>query len=124
MGRVEDGTPYRWGQLYAALVAVRGLAKGGRVVPATERETKDATGAPRGTFEAMLPHLGIQVLTARQKGGKVAEATETAVADIGRLIPPEHMSRGGLKPPEAAAFRLGYAERTAAYRKEWEDVVD
>ncbi|MFF2776985.1 hypothetical protein ACFVU3_18995 [Streptomyces sp. NPDC058052] len=124
MGRVEDGTPYRWGQLYGALVAVRGLARGGRVVPATERETKDAAGAPRGTFEALLPHLGMQILTARQKGGKVAEATAAAVADIGRLVPPERMALGGLGPEKTAAFRLGYAERTAAYRKEWEDIVD
>ncbi len=44
--RVEDGRGYRWGQLFAALVAMRGLAEGGRIVPAPPGEVRAATYNP------------------------------------------------------------------------------
>ncbi|MFE3072361.1 hypothetical protein [Streptomyces sp. NPDC059247] len=123
MGRVEDGKPYRWGQVYAALLAVKGLAEGGRIEPVPEARLKAAAGRPLGEFEALLPHFGLQILAARQKGGAVAGATATAAADVARFIPPERMAWGGLGPAEAAGFRLGYEERITAYRKEWEALV-
>ncbi|MFJ9433513.1 hypothetical protein ACIRQY_28195 [Streptomyces sp. NPDC101490] len=123
MGRIEDGKPYRWGQVYAALLAVKGLAESGRVEPVPERRLRAAAGRPLGEFEALLPHLGLQILAARQKGGAVAGATATAAGDVARFMPPERMSWSGLGPSETAGFQQGYEERIAAYRREWEALV-
>ncbi|MFE6225227.1 MULTISPECIES: hypothetical protein [unclassified Streptomyces] len=124
MGQAEDGTPYRWGQVYAALVAMKGLAEHGRIAPVTEREVTKAAGKPLGTFEALLPDVGEQILAARQRGGAVADAAAAAFADIGRRIPPGRMSWAGLAPRLTPEFRQGYEERIAAYREAWEDIVD
>ncbi|CAM5584425.1 hypothetical protein STANM309S_05100 [Streptomyces tanashiensis] len=76
MGKVEDGKPYQWGRLYAALRAVRGLASAGRVVPATDRELKDTR--PRTVFRGFLQSSGLDVLAARERGGPVAAAAAVA----------------------------------------------
>ncbi|MFD0077986.1 hypothetical protein ACFVIY_36745 [Streptomyces sp. NPDC127166] len=124
MGKVEDGKPYRWGRLYAALRAVRGLASAGRVVPVTDRELKDTTGRPRTVFEGYLRTAGLDVLAARWRGGPVAEAAAGAFADVALLIPPEVMSRGNLTLAQAEHFRQGYEAQLTAYRKAWDGLVD
>ncbi|MFF3836270.1 hypothetical protein [Streptomyces sp. NPDC001930] len=123
MTRIEDGRPYAWGQLYAALLALRGLAVAGRVDPAPEAELTRTAGKPRSVFEDCLRNVGVQVFAARQKGGTVAEAAAAVFADAGRLIRPERMSREGLTPREAEEFRQGYEARLAEYRKAWEGLV-
>ncbi|MFF0474224.1 hypothetical protein [Streptomyces sp. NPDC004284] len=123
MGKVEDGKPYRWGRLYAALRAVHGFAATGRVAPATDRELKVTTGKPRSVFESFLQSAGLDVLAARQRGGPVAEAAAAVFADVARLIPPRPMERGGLTQAEAEQFRQGYEAQLAEYRKAWEGLV-
>ncbi|WP_093875989.1 hypothetical protein [Streptomyces sp. TLI_105] len=123
MGKVEDGRPYQWGRLYAALRAVRGFASAGRVTPATDRELKDTTSRPRTVFEGFLRTAGLDVLAARGRGGAVAEAAAVAFADVALLIPPEAMSRENLTP-QTEHFRQGYEAQLAAYRKAWEGLVD
>ncbi|MFE7515456.1 hypothetical protein [Streptomyces sp. NPDC057540] len=123
MGKVEDGKPYQWGRLYAALRVVRGLASAGRVVPATDRELEDTASRPRSVFEGFLRTAGLDVLAARQRGGPVAEAAATAFADVARLLPPRTMDRKNVTP-EAEQFRLGYEAQHAEYRKAWEGLVD
>ncbi|MER7946707.1 hypothetical protein ABTY59_04845 [Streptomyces sp. NPDC096079] len=123
MGKVEDGKPYQWGRLYAALRAVRGFASAGRVVPATDRELQDTASRPRSVFEGFLRTAGLDVLAARQRGGPVAEAAAVVFADVARLIPPRTMDRRNVTP-EAEPFRLGYEAQHAEYRKAWEGLVD
>ncbi|MFF0560115.1 hypothetical protein [Streptomyces sp. NPDC004266] len=123
MGKVEDGKPYQWGRLYAALRAVRGFASAGRVVPATDRELEDTASRPRSVFEGLLRTTGLDVLAARQRGGPVAEAAAAAFSDVARLIPPRTMDRRNITP-EAEHFRLGYEAQHAEYRKAWEGLVD
>ncbi|WP_328944561.1 hypothetical protein OG259_26730 [Streptomyces sp. NBC_00250] len=122
MGKVEDGKPYQWGRLYAALRAVRGLASAGRVVPATERELKDTASRPRSVFEGFLRTAGLDVFAARQRGGPVAEAAAAAFADVARLIPPRRMDSDQITP-QAEHFRQGYEAQLAEYRKAWEGLV-
>ncbi|MFE0646111.1 hypothetical protein ACFW2Y_31585 [Streptomyces sp. NPDC058877] len=123
MGQVEDGRPYRWGRLYAALRAGQGFAAVGRVVPVTAGELKRATGSPRAVFEGFLRTAGLDVLAARQRGGTVAEAAAVAFADVARLLPPEPMARTNLTRAEAEHFRRGYEAQLAEYRKAWEGLV-
>ncbi|MEV7571016.1 hypothetical protein [Streptomyces tanashiensis] len=123
MGKVEDGKPYQWGRLYAALRAVRGLASAGRVAPVTDRELKDTVGRPRTVFRGFLQTAGLDVLAARQRGGPVAEAAAAAFADVARLIPPQPMD-GSQITPQAKHFRQGYEAQLAEYRKAWEGLVD
>ncbi|WP_030685260.1 hypothetical protein [Streptomyces globisporus] len=124
MGKAEEGRPYQWGRLYAALRAVRGFASAGRAIPVTDRELKDTTGRPRAVFEGYLRTAGLDVLAARERGGTVAEAAAEAFADVARLMPPKAMSRGNLTQAEAEHFRQGYEAQLAAYRKAWEGLVD
>ncbi|MGW8768921.1 hypothetical protein ACWGN5_41355 [Streptomyces sp. NPDC055815] len=123
MGKVEDGKPYQWGRLYAALRAVHGFAATGRLVPATDRELKDTAGRPRTVFEGFLRNAGLDVFAARQRGGAVAEAAAVAFADVARLIPPRRMDSDQITP-QAEQFRQGYEAQLAEYRKAWEGLVD
>ncbi|GGS80402.1 hypothetical protein GCM10010222_22110 [Streptomyces tanashiensis] len=123
MGKVEDGKPYQWGRLYAALRAVRGLASAGRVVPATDRELKDTVSRPRTVFRGFLQSSGLDVLAARERGGPVAAAAAVAFADVARLIPPQPMDGNQITPREQH-FRQGYEAQLAEYRKAWEGLVD
>ncbi|MFF5784123.1 hypothetical protein ACFY8P_04040 [Streptomyces sp. NPDC012693] len=124
MPRVEDGKPYAWGRLYAALGALDGLAAVGRVTPVPEEGMRRTVGKPRTVCEEFLSEVGDRVFTARQKGGVVAEAAAVVFADVGRLILPEPMARHGLAPDLAEAFRQGYEAQLAEYRKQWEGLVD
>ncbi|MFF0423660.1 hypothetical protein ACFYUJ_04505 [Streptomyces sp. NPDC004520] len=122
MGKVEDGKPYQWGRLYAALRAVQGLAVTGRVVPATAKELEATAGNPRYVFRTFLRTAGLDVLAARERGGAVAEAAVVAFADVARLIPPQRMD-GNQITPKAEHFRQGYEAQLAEYRKAWEGLV-
>ncbi|MFC9791676.1 hypothetical protein ACFVJI_03415 [Streptomyces sp. NPDC127584] len=123
MARVEDGMPYAWGQLYAALHAVGGLARAGRVEPAEARQLERTAGNPRNVCWQLLGEAGQQAFLARERGGVVAEAAAAVMADAARLLPARRVSRDGLRQDEAAAFRQGYEERLGAYRKEWAGIV-
>ncbi|MFH8620494.1 hypothetical protein ACH4A8_01095 [Streptomyces vietnamensis] len=123
MARVEDGRAYQWGRLYAALRAVRGFATAGRLTPVTDRDLKKTTDSPRAAFLEFLRDAGPDVLTARERGGAVAEAAAEAFADVARLIPPKAMSRENVTA-EAEHFRQGYEAQLAEYRKAWEGLVD
>jgi hypothetical protein len=123
VGKVEDGKPYQWGRLYAALRAVRGFASAGRVVAVTDRELRDTVSRPRSVFEGFLRTAGQDVFAARQRGGPVAEAAAVAFADVARLIPPRRMD-GDQITPEVEHFRQGYEAQLAEYRKAWDGLVD
>ncbi|MFE0738476.1 MULTISPECIES: hypothetical protein [Streptomyces] len=124
MVRVEDGRGYRWGQLYAALVAMRGLAEGGRIVPAPPNEVRAATHNPYNDSLRLLRDVGHRLFTAREKGGAVAEAAVVVMADVARLVPARREPRDGLGAPAAQHFRQGYEARLAAYRESWAELVD
>ncbi|WP_309053320.1 hypothetical protein [Streptomyces sp.] len=124
MMRVEDGRGYRWGQLFAALVAMRGLAEGGRIVPAPPGEVRAATYNPYNDSLRLLRDVGHRLFAARERGGPVAEAAVVVMADVSRLVPPRRETRDGLGGPAAQHFRQGYEARLAAYRESWADLVD
>ncbi|MFF5971853.1 hypothetical protein ACFY7C_10045 [Streptomyces sp. NPDC012769] len=123
MSRVEEGRPYAWGELYAALLALEGIAAGGRIGAVPEQQVRRTAYMPRSVFEDHLRNVGGQVFTARQKGGTVAEAAATVFADIGRLIRPERMPLHGLGQSAAEEFRRGYAARAATYREAWAELA-
>ncbi|MEU9296192.1 hypothetical protein [Streptomyces sp. NPDC048266] len=124
MARVEDGRPYAWGRLHAALWALKTLAETGRIVPLSEGEVGRKADNPRNIAWALLRGAGHQVFLAREKGGVRAEAAAVLFADIAKLILPERMRRDGLGDVGAAAFRQGYEAQLAEYRKQWEGLVD
>ncbi|MEU2545450.1 hypothetical protein ABZ618_08415 [Streptomyces roseolus] len=123
MGRVEDGMPYRWGQLYAALVAMRSLAGTGRIAPASPREVAATTGNPYNDCKGLLREVGLHLFAARERGGTSADAAVVIMDDIARLTPPRRESRGTLDQQEAKEFVQGHEDRFAAYRKAWEPLT-
>ncbi|WP_395360709.1 hypothetical protein ACHGLA_12965 [Streptomyces sp. YH02] len=123
MVRIEDGMPYAWGQLYAALLTVKGLAEAGRVEPVSGRQLERTAGNPRNICWDLLGEVGQQAFLARERGGTVAEAALVVMTDAVGLLPPRRVSRDGLKQREAEEFRQGYEARLAEYRKAWEDLV-
>ncbi|GAA3395424.1 hypothetical protein [Streptomyces roseoviridis] len=123
MSRVEEGRPYAWGELYAALLVLEGIAGTGRIAPVPEQQVRRTAYMPRSVFEDHLRGVGGQVFTARQKGGTVAEAAAVVFADIARLIRPERMPLHGLGQGAAEEFRQGYEARVAAYRKAWAELA-
>ncbi|MFD3530538.1 hypothetical protein [Streptomyces sp. NPDC058664] len=124
MTRVEDGKPYAWGRLHAALWALKGLAETGRVAPLSEREVSRAAGNPWNIAWRLLLNVGRQVFVAREKGGVRAEAAAVVFADIGKLVFPQRVPRDGLGETGTEAFRQGYEAQLAEYRKQWEELVD
>ncbi|WP_329278978.1 hypothetical protein [Streptomyces sp. NBC_00691] len=123
MARVEDGRPYAWGQLYAALLTIRGLAAAGRVEPVSVQQLDRAAGNPRNICWQLLGEAGHQAFLARERGGTVADAAVVVMADAVGLVPAQRVSRDGLNKDEAREFRQGYEARLAAYRKAWEGLV-
>ncbi|MFF3607383.1 hypothetical protein [Streptomyces sp. NPDC002463] len=122
MGRVEDGGPYRWGRLHAAVQVLEGLAKG-RTELGRPSERKKTTNTPRNNFENLLRSMGLQLLAAREKGGEHARAAAAVVVDITELIAPEPMYGKGLTDKEIAAFHEGYEHQLGLYRERWEKLV-
>ncbi|MEU2114897.1 hypothetical protein ACFWV1_21735 [Streptomyces sp. NPDC058700] len=124
MTRVEDGRPYAWGRLYAALRTLRGLAVAGRVASVPAAEVRQTAGNPRNITRALLRNVGLQLFAARERGGTHAGAAAVVFADIATLVPPERMPLGTLSRAEAEEFRQGYEAQIAGYRKEWEGFFD
>ncbi|WP_055603960.1 hypothetical protein [Streptomyces aureus] len=123
MARVEDGRPYGWGQLYAALLTIKGLAEAGRVEPVSAQQLDRTAGNPRNICWQLLGEAGHQAFLARERGGTVADAAVVVMADAVGLIPARRASRDGLTKDQAEEFRQGYEARIAAYRKAWEGLV-
>ncbi|MFF8377052.1 hypothetical protein ACF07V_13080 [Streptomyces sp. NPDC015661] len=122
MGKVEDGKPYRWGRLHAAVQVLEGLAEG-RTGLGLPSERKKTTSTPRNNFVILLRDMGLQLLAAREKGGDHARAAAAVVGDITELIAPEPMYGKGLNPKEIAAFHEGYEHQMGLYREKWEKLV-
>ncbi|MFF0479819.1 hypothetical protein [Streptomyces sp. NPDC004435] len=122
MGRVEDGMPYRWGQLYGALVAMRSLAGTGRIASVPATLVTAAADNPYNVCRGLLRDVGHQLLAARERGGAAADAAAVIMDDIARSIPPRRESKNNVTP-QAAVFAQGYEDRFAAYRKAWESLT-
>ncbi|MCX4981018.1 hypothetical protein [Streptomyces sp. NBC_00572] len=123
MARIEDDRPYAWGQLYAALLAIKGLAKTGRVEPVAPRQLEATARNPRNICWALLAEAAQQAFLARERGGTVADAAVVVMTDAIRLIPARRVSRGGLDQKQTEEFRRGYEAQLAEYRKAWEGLV-
>lgn len=119
MGRVEDGMPYRWGGLFAALVALRSLAKDGRIEEAPARVVTATTSNPYNDCRGLLREIGHPLFDARERGGSAADAAVVIMGDIARLIPAGREGRGTLTKAQAQEFVQGYEARFAEYRKAW-----
>ncbi|MFF4171048.1 hypothetical protein [Streptomyces sp. NPDC001744] len=122
MGRVEDGRPYGWGRLHAALQVLEGLGEG-RTALGLSPELRKTTNTPRNNFELLLQKAGRHLLLARERGGPHAEAAAVVFGDVAGLVAPERMSRDGLKQREVAEFHQGYAHQLGLYREKWGALV-
>ncbi|MFH8257021.1 hypothetical protein [Streptomyces roseolus] len=123
MGSVEDGKPYRWGSLFAALGAMRSLARSGRIEEAPAREVAAAASNPYNDCRRLLREIGEPFFLARERSGSAADAALVIMGDIARLTPAGRASRNGLDQDEAKAFVQGYEARFAEYRKAWESLT-
>ncbi|MFJ8127759.1 hypothetical protein [Streptomyces hydrogenans] len=123
MGQVEDGKPYRWGGLFAALVAMRSLGNTGRIEEAPAREVASAVSNPLNDSLRLLRGVGERLFAARERGGSAADAAVVIMTDIARLTPPRREARGTLGHLEAKEFVQGYEARFAEYRKTWESLT-
>ncbi|MFE1906365.1 hypothetical protein ACFW96_22260 [Streptomyces gardneri] len=122
MARVEDGKPYGWGRLHAAFQVLEGVALGRTALGEPAKLARTAT-TPRNAFAALLGGMGMQLLIARERGGRHAEIAEAVVGDMARLIAPERMSKDNLGRREVGEFLQGYEHQIGLYREKWGDLV-